>query len=175
MGFLRVVENCKDTVGRQIFFIDPSRQDRTKYSRESMTRSLWYILHKVLQADITSQQKGIVFIGYPKNVTINIFDRTQVKMNIESIQGCLPVRLTAIHMCHPPTIFTIIWPIISVFMGERLKKRVRIHSGNEEKVLQVLKENFNLTKDILPTPIGGTVKLHHKGWLKEQAIKEGGK
>lgn len=174
MGFIRVLENCKDPTGRQILFLDPSCQDRTKYTRESMTRSLWYVLHKIVMNDITTQQKGIIFIGYPKHVKHEQFDRIQVKMNIESIKGCLPLRLSAIHMCHPPTIFQIIFPIVSLFLGERIRKRVRIHSGSIEKVVQELTNPYGITKDKLPTIIGGTIQLNHKEWLIEQATIEGG-
>jgi len=64
-----------------------------------------------------------------------------MKMNMESISGCLPVRMGAFHIVHPPWFFgKIVFPIMKIVMPERMRKRVRVHWGWGEKVLNNLKE-----------------------------------
>jgi hypothetical protein len=53
-------------------------------------------------------------------------------------------------------------------MGDRLRKRVRVHSGSEQKVLKALEKQFGLTKDVLPSDIGGNIVLDHGQWLADR-------
>lgn len=72
--------------------------------------------------------------------------------------------MSAFHVCHPPTFFRLVFPILKLFLGERLRKRIRIHSGSEEDVLKDL-EKFGLTKDVLPSELGGDIVLDYQAWL----------
>mmetsp|Transcript_31568 Transcript_31568/g.52114 ORF Transcript_31568/g.52114 Transcript_31568/m.52114 type:complete len:284 (-) Transcript_31568:178-1029(-) len=164
-GFFQLTP-CKDSSGRSIMFVDPSRQDKTKYERESMARSAWYVFHSALE-DVDTQKKGLVVIVYPKKAKFTQLDRGLAKLNMESIKGCIPVRMSAIHLCHPPTFFRIVFPIFRLFMGERLVKRFRLHSGSEESVLGKL-ASFSVTKDAVPSEIGGNIVLDHTGWLEDR-------
>jgi hypothetical protein len=165
MGFMRLMP-ARDASGRSILFIDPSRLDKSKYSRESMVRATWYVIHAALE-NVQAQKKGIVFLAYPKNAKFGEFDRTLTKMKMESIRGCLPVRVSAFHICHPPVFFSIIWPFVSFFLGERLRKRVRVESGSNEKIMEKL-ANCGLTKDCVPSELGGNIVLDHKNWLLDR-------
>jgi hypothetical protein len=170
MGFCKLV-GTKDLSGRSIILVDPSCQDRSKYTRESMTRSLWYMIHATLEEDEMTQKRGVIFMIYPHNARLAQFDRTQAKMNIESIKGCLPVRVSAFHICHPPTFFAIVFPIFKLCLGDRMRKRVRVHSGSEQKVLKAL-EAFGLTKDVLPSDLGGNIVLDHEQWLADRLMED---
>lgn len=116
IGFTRLVP-AQDHHGRSILLADPSNQDSSLYTRESMLRAMWYILHASLENE-GAQKRGIVMIIYPKNARFKQFDRHMSKMFMESIKGCLPVRVSAFHICQPPTFFSIIWPFINLFLGE---------------------------------------------------------
>jgi CRAL/TRIO domain len=80
------------------------------------------------------------------------------------------VRMSAFHICHPPTFFKLIFPILKLFLGERLRKRIRVHSGDEEHVNASLVK-LGLNNDILPSDLGGEVVLDFKNWLQERAAK----
>jgi hypothetical protein len=60
-----------------------------------------------------------------------------------------------------------LFPMVKLVLGERLKKRVKIHSGSDEYVRADL-EKYGLTDNTIPTEIGGQVVLDHSQWLAER-------
>jgi CRAL/TRIO domain len=170
IGFARLIEGTFDPIGRGVMLVDPSKLDKTKYSRESMVRAMWYTIHAALEVEST-QRYGLVAISFPRNAKFSQFDRELVKMILESLKGYLPVRLSAIHICHPPSFLRIIFPIMKVFLGERLRKRVRVHGGSEHQVLSLLAD-FGLLKEMLPVEIGGDKVVDQEKWLQSR-IAEG--
>ena len=155
-----------DPTGRSILFGDPSQQDPTAYEAKSMCRAFWYVLHAMLE-DEETQKKGIVGIVWPHHVSLKQLDKKLMKLNTDSLRNCIPVRVSALHICHPPRIFSVIFPVLKFFMGEVIKKRIRVHSGSEEKVLKYLEE-VGLTKDRVPSQLGGDVPIDMKKWIQER-------
>eukprot|EP00574_Skeletonema_japonicum_P012968 CAMPEP_0201713528 /NCGR_PEP_ID=MMETSP0593-20130828/339_1 /ASSEMBLY_ACC=CAM_ASM_000672 /TAXON_ID=267983 /ORGANISM="Skeletonema japonicum, Strain CCMP2506" /LENGTH=303 /DNA_ID=CAMNT_0048202685 /DNA_START=23 /DNA_END=934 /DNA_ORIENTATION=+ len=169
LGFMKPTMT-HDTGGRAIVFADPSAFRGYNHSTEErygVARSIWYILHHILEGNDDVQKLGIVVIGYPHNAKISYVDRKLMKMNMEGITGCIPVRMGAFHICHPPWFFEkVVFPIIKVVMPDRMRKRLRTHCGSQEKVLESLKK-FGLEREVLPSDIGGDVILDVDGWLQE--------
>jgi hypothetical protein len=152
--------------GRSVIIVDPSKQEGSKYARESMVRVVWYMIHAALE-DEETQKKGIVVIANPKNAKFSQFDQKQDSMIVASLKGILPMRLSEIHICNPPYFFRILFPIVKIFVGERLRKRVNVHSGSDEKVLDRL-DKFGLKREDLPSDLGGQIVLDHDGWLEDR-------
>lgn len=100
-----------DPSGRAVPFADPSKQDKTKYTPKSMCRSLWYLLHTCLQ-NTDTQKKGVIVCIFPRNVRLGQLDRKLMKLNSDSLKACIPVRVSCLHICHPPKIFQMIFPIV---------------------------------------------------------------
>jgi hypothetical protein len=168
IGFFRGT-NTRDSAGRPIMFGDPSRLpiDQTAYKNESIIRATWYVANEVLK-DETAQRKGVVVVIFPKNVKFGQFNRKLAQMLAESIKGCLPIRLSAMHFCHLPKIFDLIFPIVKVLMGPNLRKKVKVNSGSEAMVLEKFQNQFGIESEKLPTEIGGSLVLNHEKWLAER-------
>lgn len=160
----------KDPLGRAVVVLDPSKQDSTKYSHKSMTRAFWYYAHAALEDEMT-QRYGLVLLVLNRHSKLKQFDRGLSQMIISSIKGKLPLRLSGIHFCHPPMFMSIIFPIVKLFLGERLRKRIHVHSGSDEQVLHSL-EKFGLNVFDLPTELSGQVSLDPEGWLEEREREE---
>lgn len=158
-----------DEMGRAFLLFDPSLQDKTKYSRESMVRSFWYVIHSALERE-TAQQHGVVGLGYPHNAKLHQFDRQLNKVNIASLKGAIPLRMSAIHICQPPSFISIVLPIVKLFMGERMRKRINVHTGDIDKV-QASLAKYGITPDMLPTDLNGHVQVDREKWA-EQRLKE---
>ncbi|KAL3759979.1 hypothetical protein ACHAWU_000602 [Discostella pseudostelligera] len=149
--------------GRAILFADPSRfagyDKNNNDERMGVVRALWLIFHSVIMGNDLVQKLGVVVVVFPHHAKISIIDRKLIKMNIESLSGCLPIRVGGFHICHPPWFFgKFVYPIMKVVMPSRMSKRIRVHVGSEEKVLENLKQ-FGLEKKALPSDIGGDIVL----------------
>ena len=147
---------------------DPSREDSSKYTRESMLRGFWYVMHVVLE-DETTQKKGFIYLGYPKHFRMSQVDISLMKRNVQSFQDCIPVRLSAVHMIHPPYFFAFVWSLLKWVMKSRTRKRVNMCVGSDEHICERLEREYNMSKDVLPSEIGGHVVLAHEAWLEERA------
>lgn len=166
-GFVRLLPTKADPGGRNILFMDPSRQDRTQYSTESMARVSWYMIHVALQ-DESTQKKGLLAIFYPQKAKKAQVDRNLAKFMVENVRGCLPVRLSAVHVCHPPIFFRVIYSCLRLFLRGRLGHRIYIHTGPPDHVLKGLEEKFGMVHEYLPIEIGGGTTLEHDKWLIER-------
>eukprot|EP00585_Thalassiosira_rotula_P016934 CAMPEP_0196193048 /NCGR_PEP_ID=MMETSP0911-20130528/49338_1 /TAXON_ID=49265 /ORGANISM="Thalassiosira rotula, Strain GSO102" /LENGTH=369 /DNA_ID=CAMNT_0041465265 /DNA_START=3 /DNA_END=1111 /DNA_ORIENTATION=- len=115
--------------------------------------------------------KGMVAIAHPQHAKISVVDRKLMKLNIESISGCIPIRIGGFHIVQPPWFFTkIVFPFMKVIMPDRMRKRVRVYSGGEAKILKELKE-VGLGREVLPSEIGGDVILDIESWILEMTSR----
>ena len=165
IGFLRLVSDT-DGTGRCNIFIDPSVVEGQEYDDESMVRAAWYVLHAALETE-SSQQKGIAFLVYLKDTLVRHFDRSLTRLLANSIRGVLPVRVSAIHIFHAPYLFEILFDVVSVLLGERLTKRIKMYSGEDEDIHDSL-EDFGILPSRLPVELSGRVELNQDAWLKER-------
>jgi hypothetical protein len=172
---------------RSYVFLNPSKQDKTRYTRESMLRAFWYKIHAILQDDDLVQKRGLIIVAYPHHAKFSQFDRHLAKSVLKSVQGCLPVRLSAFHVCHPPSFFRIIYGFIQMFLSQRLKQRIHIHyhhhkqhssssslandGGSESSIVQVLSTRFDIPKPHLPTELGGDLVMDQTAWLENRLMQ----
>lgn len=165
LGFLRLIPDT-DGTGRCNIFIDPSVLEGHGYSDKNMVRVLWYTLHAALESEST-QQKGIVFVVYLKYTYVKHFDRSLVKVLANSIKGVLPVRVSAIHIFHAPYLFEVLFDVVSMLLGERLTKRMKMYSGEDEAIHDQLTD-FGILPSRLPEELGGSLKLDQDQWIAER-------
>jgi len=184
VGFLRNTLQ-KDDAGRAILFVDPSRFPPDQaYDRYSMVRALWYNIHSAIEEDDV-QRKGVVIIAHPEHVARSQIDQKLMKMNVTCIRGCLPVRIAAFHVCNPPFFFELLFPIVKLLMGERLRKRIKIHSDRngkknkstkgegsveESTVIRKLVDKYGIDKIKIPTEVGGGNTIDHVQWLEDRKV-----
>jgi len=174
LGFFRPTLT-HDTGGRAIVFVDPSRlagyNKNSVDERMGVARALWYIMHNAIEGNDVVQKLGMVAIAHPQHAKISVVDRKLMKLNIESISGCIPIRIGGFHIVQPPWFFTkIVFPFMKVIMPDRMRKRVRVYSGGEAKILKELKE-VGLGREVLPSEIGGDVILDIESWILEMTSR----
>ena len=71
-GLLRLIP-ATDEKGRDIVYFVESRQDKTKYTRDSMARVIWYVLHAALESE-SAQKHGIILLRHPPNFKSSQWD-----------------------------------------------------------------------------------------------------
>lgn len=161
-GYVRIMPK-RDRDGRAIVLFDSSRQDKTQYPRESMTRAVWLMMHEGLR-DSMVQKKGIVLLGNFKNT--KTADRELAKQLLRSIQGCVPVRLAVYHICNLKPIVRLLLPFLMLFVSTKLRKRLNFHFGSDSEITKALMAS-GLSEDLIPTDIGGKARVYHEAWLQE--------
>jgi CRAL/TRIO domain len=163
----------QDPSGRSIVYWDPSHLDSSKYPIESMIRAFWYVLHAALEPT-SAQQHGIIVIVDPQRCSLSqVADSSLSKLVGGAMSGVLPLRLSGIHIIHPPFFVNMILPVIKVFMPTRMQQRILFHSGTNGDVLEKMQTQYGLPPNGLPSLMGGSLQLNHQQWL--QTRREQGK
>ena len=171
-GFIQVLP-IKDKKGRAVALVTPRNLESSKYTRESMVRVTWYMIHTMLE-DESAQQKGIIFIIDLSGAKVKHFDIPLVNQCSESVKGILPLRVSALHFCQPPILFDILYEVVKLLLGERLRKRIIVHSQwwvkeDDSNTLGA----YGFTKSELPAGLGGDLFLDHQSWLaNRKALKK---
>ena len=156
---------------RNMLWFDPSKLDPTQYSRESGCRAMWYLFHALLE-DVQVQQRGMICINYSAHFSMKNRDPLFTRMCISSLQGCLPIRISVFHGCHPPPLYRLAARIMLFILGDRLRKRVIPHSGTNEHVISILRNKYNVSENYIPTDMDGNLALNPMDWIQRR--KEAG-
>jgi CRAL/TRIO domain len=146
-----------DESGRSVFLFVASNIEACGATRESKVRALWHTVHSALVENETSQKKGVVFIADLRDSQFKKVDLVLLKLMMESVRGCLPIRLSAIHICRPPTFFSMV-PIMKIFLGPVLRERIKFHLGCQAKVRKSL-ESCGVSQSAIPVDLGGECKI----------------
>ncbi|CAM9142231.1 unnamed protein product [Scytosiphon promiscuus] len=166
--FIHLVPGSKDIEGRQVLMLNAGNFDK-KVPRKSRVLAMWYIVLTALE-DVETQRRGVCFVGSHKTLKLKQFEPKFNKMALGSMQGALPVRIGSINMCYPQPFFRVMWAIVSPFLHERVKQRIRIIPGTDEEVRRAL--GCIVVAENLPEPMGEKA-LDMPGWMAERARTEG--
>ena len=105
IGLVCILPNIYDADGRSFLFFDHSKLD-PNMDRLKKVQAFWYATHFALQNEET-QRKGMILLPCPKKIKMSQFDPKFEKMAADSIQGALPMRISCIAICHPPSFFKV--------------------------------------------------------------------
>mmetsp|Transcript_15549 Transcript_15549/g.21241 ORF Transcript_15549/g.21241 Transcript_15549/m.21241 type:complete len:298 (-) Transcript_15549:278-1171(-) len=165
-GFCRLLPSKEET-GRSILFFDPALLDDSRYSRDSMLRAIWYIVHVALQ-DEETQRRGFIFMNNNGNdPKISQFDRVLVSQCAKSVQHELPVLVGALYILHIPKLFSVLLNVVKHALGSSLSKQMKVVSGSDETVLEKL-EKHDMRKEHMPKDLGGGHDLDHEAWIQQR-------
>mmetsp|Transcript_7639 Transcript_7639/g.10882 ORF Transcript_7639/g.10882 Transcript_7639/m.10882 type:complete len:380 (-) Transcript_7639:254-1393(-) len=155
----------KDKDGRRIVFADFSAEGSAKYERSSLVRAFWYMIHATLE-DSDTQKYGAVCLMRTVS-RLSQWDVIASKLMVDASRSALPIRVAAMHMCHPSPIIGVVSRITKVFLGAKLRKRLYILEGSNEDVLETLK-GYGISREAVPNFWGGKLVLDHEKWLNER-------
>lgn len=150
--------------GRDILFFDTSKLDKTKYTRESGLRALWYFLHALLE-DEDVQKRGMIVISFNRRFSSSNRDPQFTKLCASVGKGAIPIRLSAVHGCHIPLCYSFLMAFLLLFVDTRVRKRIFVHNGTDEQVLKLLENQYQISAEHVPTIMGGKLHLDIHAWL----------
>ena len=159
-----------DTSGRAVIYFCPNKRNFSEYSIKQEFMAMVYLFETIIEnADL--RRRGVVSLVDGRGI-----ERKHVNKKMMSyarlLELSLPIRLRAIHMCHPSTVFYyVIQPVVRHFMGKEFRLRNKMHYGSEAKVLSDL-EAYCLPRDRVPTELGGNLGLDFSKWVMERMVLE---
>lgn len=153
----------RDKWGRQVLMMRPRLIDYSKVDPSDVLRHMWTLMDFLLKNEET-QRKGIVIINEATNVARKNFSRDTIKLVLDAIQNAIPIRMAGFYICNAGLMFRIIFPIIKVFMKEKLRKRFMIIGSNH----QLLNSYFPPAS--IPAELGGTFEHDHYAWLMARGV-----
>jgi CRAL/TRIO domain len=156
----------RDPMGRSVCYIDLAVMDLERTTRESIVRAVWYMVHAGLEDESTQKYGGISIVNL-RTVKFSHMDLRLAKTIQETLTGALPLRVTAIHIFHPPKVFAVIFPIVKGWIPEVVRNRLILHSGSDEKTIAGLKK-YGLTEKDVPEELGGTAVVNYAKWLEQR-------
>lgn len=57
----------------------------------------------------------------------------------------MPLRMKEVHIVRQPFLFNMVWPMFKQFVGDKLKKRVRINYCMHIKIYDILRNELQYT------------------------------
>jgi CRAL/TRIO domain len=154
----RVVDDERDLI-----YVDAGKLAPTKYSRNEALRCFWALIHTLLMNDEQVQKRGAIYLINVAQFGRNNRDPKLATMCAGTAMGCLPVRLSAVHMCHTTPCHWLFFQCILWFAGERMRQRVLTHAAATcraatlKSVSAILERDFGIARACLPIDLGGDV------------------
>uniref|UniRef100_A0A7S4MWC3 CRAL-TRIO domain-containing protein n=1 Tax=Odontella aurita TaxID=265563 RepID=A0A7S4MWC3_9STRA len=168
-GFVELLP-IRDAHGRAVFYFRACRLDLMKYSRESMLRAFWYLIHVAIE-DPDTRRRGIVYIFNNRGMCWDKFDPRTYRQLTALLFHYTASMGRAMHCCHPTRHHHVVTPIMKMMFRSRGRKRFKIHSGSDEEVLRSLAE-FGLGAEVVPNEMGGTLDPNPIRWLSNRMLLE---
>jgi len=166
----------RDRAGRRIWTCIGVSFNSHKYTVKSRICVAMY-MHMSLADDIETQQKGFVMVTWWQNV--NFLDDFSKRCQVYSaISNCLPVRNGATHTCIAEELddnnhsldnsspSTIIKSMLALSIDQKLRSKMRFHTGSAMECLYALK-SFGIPSNQIPVNVGATSKTKRRRRLKQ--------
>eukprot|EP01129_Flabellula_baltica_P008287 TRINITY_DN3278_c0_g1_i1.p1 TRINITY_DN3278_c0_g1~~TRINITY_DN3278_c0_g1_i1.p1 ORF type:complete len:300 (+),score=68.50 TRINITY_DN3278_c0_g1_i1:91-900(+) len=117
-------EPVRDINGSFVLFGRAKYFSPRKYGAELFIIGLYVIL-EVCQALESDQRNGIHFVINMKGIGFHNFHPESQKKIVKLVQDAWPLRLKQFTMLNVPTIFHAIFKIVSPWLAEKMKKKIR--------------------------------------------------
>ncbi|CAG5087266.1 Oidioi.mRNA.OKI2018_I69.PAR.g11502.t1.cds [Oikopleura dioica] len=155
-----------DTQGRRIIICRESASFESSESADANRPStLWFflILDWLLATCKDMQVNGIVVITDMKDFSLSQFQWLlthpgALKERITSIQDGVPMRIKSIRIANEPMIFSMVYALVSPFLKQKLRQRIKTVSTRYEEIYKILDGSNNENNDwkkIMPKSVGG--------------------
>lgn len=151
-GIIQLLPKPHGHLQRAVIVFRPARIIAENYQdNDDLHIAMWYVLHRAILDNEYAQKFGIVVLDDFSGYRMIHFDRSSFRRQASVLQGVLPIRVACIHICHPPMIIRSMLPIVSLFLHEKVKKRIKFHSNPGRDLIQT----YQFTKEALPKDILG--------------------
>ena len=144
-----------DMAGRAIICMYPGRRKFAEYSADDELRGFWYLLES-LMSDDNLREKGVVFVMDGRQIPFEWMFSSRGSQITTLMIKSLPLKVKGIHLCYPNSVAGALLGAMKWAYSKEMRLRFRIHCGDEQTVLESLKQH-SLPNQILPSDLGGDI------------------
>ena len=155
-----------DRDGRPVINVRARNTAPALFDPQDVVRAVFFVMEWTLRTYPAAQTHGIVLVNDMTGVARHNLDFRIPALMQRAFGRTLPVRVAAITLFNPPSVFKTIVGFVLAFMGEKIKARVRL-CGKEDT--HVLDERFERDQMMEYLDIGGSVEWNdalHEEWLE---------
>ena len=135
-------------------------------------RALWYVVEVAVKEGGCKTGDGFITIVWDKHTTIWDYDSNVHDKMVYLCRNCWPIKTMPTHICCAPKILVkILKPIINAVLDKEARMRLLMHNVPESEIPEVL-TRYGIFKDMLPTEMGGTIRLDHSEWIANRRAVE---
>jgi hypothetical protein len=98
------------------------------------------------------------------------FNRKDMKLFIQTLIYTQPLRVVGVHLSYTSMVYRIVLPFILFCLGKNIRARLRLHTHPDTLVKEL--QQFGLSSETLPTPMGGTFEFNSAVWKEERKRNE---
>jgi len=143
----RMYRNDYDKYGRPILYMKPGLDNTGANEREEKVKYLVYLMEKcALAANKNNREKILLIIDFKGHNQISGMSNIKVSLEVlQILQDNYPETLGVAIMCNAPWSFTIFWNIISPFLHEITREKVKFIKDEKEFLQYVDAEHLETT------------------------------
>ncbi|KAL4715158.1 hypothetical protein ACJJTC_012205 [Scirpophaga incertulas] len=173
LGLCLPLKNTKSEDSTRVCILRLGLFNPSEYHLTDLIKVSLMIAEILLMEDDNFTVSGEEVILDMNNVGVSILSQwtpALAKKSISCFEKALPVRVKSNHILNTPTGFEAAFTILKTFLGEKLKKRIKVHNQNYEAMHQ------DIPKNILPKEYGGdgssTTELTDYWKVKVESYRE---
>lgn len=124
---------------------------------------------EVISQNNTDPSGGFITIMWDGNTSIADFDLKVFEQSTRlDCSHCLPAKSINRHLC-ALSLFVrkVMKPVVFAVMTKEVRARTLDHHATDGNYVEILSE-FGITKEMLPTEMGGSVRLDQQAWISER-------
>lgn len=122
----------------------------------------------------SSDSKICEIVGISYNLGLfspDMFDREALKSSFD-LYKTIPCKLVGYHYCFDDVRFRMVWGVITIFLGKKVRMRARDHEGSHLECRYGLM-SYGIPVNSLPITVDGmTDDTRFLKWLEERQCKE---
>eukprot|EP01118_Nematostelium_gracile_P014888 TRINITY_DN5882_c0_g1_i3.p1 TRINITY_DN5882_c0_g1~~TRINITY_DN5882_c0_g1_i3.p1 ORF type:complete len:641 (-),score=155.39 TRINITY_DN5882_c0_g1_i3:26-1795(-) len=153
----------RDRTGKAILYFNPGLVDYEKLSVEEWIMAFYFVLEKAME-DVRTQVYGMTAIINMKNFSTKHFKFKAAKQLLNMLTDRIPLRISRVYLVHQPRMFSTVWRMMQPILKEKARDRVAMVGTDTSQLF------INYDPSVLPTEIGGNLKMDFLGW--QQALEE---
>jgi len=146
----KMYKNGKDKIGRPVIYMKPGKDNTGAPEREYKVKYLVYLMEKAVRSmnESAGVDKLVLIIDYKDYNGLAGISMTKISKEILNIlQDHYPERLGIVFLFNVPVVFTLFWKMLSPFLTESTKSKVKFINEKTTLLLHELIEPDQLEVD----------------------------